>query len=147
MNMKKILIILLIIWLVYLVYLNFFYKGSRILCTIGLPAAVVITITFFLGILWIGLPFSYILKYLFSKLFKFSVTTNKFLQTFSIVAKPIIFFFLFPFIFSMLIFFKVFESSNDIIFSIDYLFFVVQFSGLIYIYLIFSGKFNKYFLK
>ena len=142
--MKKILKLFIFIWLVYLVYLNFFYKGSKILCAMGLPAASAITIALFAGILWVGLPISYFLKYLFSKFYKSSLTKNKILQTFFTIAKPLVFIFLLPLVFGLLIVFKAFPSLGDVIFSNNYLFFATQFLGLLYIYLSFSGKFNKF---
>jgi hypothetical protein len=145
--MKKILTIFLLIWLLYLIYLNFFYKGPKMLCEMGMLAASAIVIAFFAGILWVGLPISYFLKYLSSKFFKFPLTKNEFLQQFFKVAKPLLFIFFLPFIFSMLIVFKAFPSLQNIIFSKEYLFFAFQFLGLIYIYLGFSGKFNKNLIK
>jgi len=145
--MKKILKAFLFIWLLYLIYLNFFYKGTKILCAMGLPAASAITIALFAGILWVGLPISYFLKYLLDKFYKSSLTKNKILQTFFTIAKPLVFIFLLPLVFGMLIIFKAPPSLGDIIFSNKYLFFAVQFLGLVYIYLSLSAKFNKYLLK
>ena len=145
--MKKILIILIFIWFLYLIYLNFFYKGSKMLCKMPLPAAAAIVIAFFAGILWIGLPISYFFKYLFSKFCKSPLVLNKTLQAFFIAAKLLVFIFLLPFIFSMIIVFKASPSLGNIIFSKNYLFFVIQLLGLVYIYLGFSCKFNKYLLK
>ncbi len=144
---KLILKIIFFVWLVYLIYLNFFYKGSKILCTMGMPAASAITTAFFVGIFWVGLPISYFLKYLSSKFFKFPLTKNEFLQQFFKVFRPLLFIFFLPFIFSMLIVFKAFPFLQNIIFSNENLFFATQLSGLLYIYLGFSGKFNKCLLK
>jgi hypothetical protein len=113
----------------------------------GLFTAAAITTALFTGILWVGLPISYFLKYLLGKLYKSSLTKNKILQTFFIIAEPLVFIFLLPFTFGMLIVFKASPSLGDIIFSNNYLFFVVQFLGLVYIYLSFSSKFNKYLLR
>jgi hypothetical protein len=145
--MKKILKLFIFIWLFYLIYLNFFYKGPKILCAMGiLPASAIVT-TFFAGILWVGFPISYFLKYLFSKFFKFPLAKNEFLQQFFKVFRPLLFIFFLPFIFSMLIVFKALPSLQNIIFSNENLFFATQLLGLLYIYLGFSGKFNKCLLK
>jgi flagellar biosynthesis protein FlhB len=146
-KLKLILKIIIFVWLVYLIYLNFFYKGSKILCTMGLPAASAITIALFAGILWVGLPISYFLKYLLDKFYKSSLTKNKILQIFFTIAKPLVFIFLLPLVFGVLIVFKALPSLGGIIFSNKYLFFTTQFLGLVYIYLSLSGKFNKYLLR
>lgn len=144
--MKKILIAFIFIWLVYLVYLNFFYKGTKILCAMGLLAATAITIAFFAGIFWVGLPISYLIKWLFYKLFKPTASKNQILMVFSSVIKPLLFIFFFPLLFGTLILFKVFPSFTNIGFSNKF-FFAFQFLGLLYIYFSLSGKFNKCLLK
>jgi len=153
--MKKILKIFIFVWLLYLIYLNFFYKGPKILCAMGLLPASAIATAFFIGIFWIGLPISYILKYILNKLAIYcsrkkepkALGENKTLSLFLNVAKPLIFIFFLPLIFGVFIVFRFFPAKGDIIFSNDNLFFATQLLGLIYIYLGFSGKFNKCLLK
>jgi len=150
--MKKIIIIILLIWLVYLVYLNFFYKGSKMLCAMGLPAASAMVLAFIIGLFWIGLLFSYILKHLFDKIGKLLFSKakreekkeDKSLALLFNVFKFVLFIVALPLVFGLLIFFRI-VPLNKFFFSKNYLFFILQLLGLIYIYFASLGRFNKFF--
>ena len=147
--MKKILKILFLIWFVILVYFNFFQKQNKSLCAMGkIPSGLLVS-ALILGIFWIGLPFSYILKYVIDQfgkmLFSKSVVKKEsdFFSQILFVIKVVLYIFVFPIVLGTLII-RLFPWLR-IIFSKGYLSFLFQVFGLAYLYLAVFGKLNKCF--
>jgi len=147
--MKKILKILFLIWFVILVYFNFFLKQNKSWCAMGKIPSGLLVAALILGIFWIGLPFSYILKYVVDNLGKmlFSKSAGKkendFFSQILFVIKVVLYIFVLPIVLGTLII-KLFPWLR-IIFSKDYLSFLFQVFGLAYLYLAVFGKLNKCF--
>jgi len=147
--MKKILKILFLIWFVILVYFNFFQKQISSLCAIGkLPSGLLVTAQI-LGVFWIGLPFSCILKYVIDQFGKmlFSKPAGKkesdFFSQILFIIKVVLYIFVLPIVLGTLII-KFFPWLR-IVFSKRYLSFLFQVSGIVYLYLAVFGKLNKWF--
>lgn len=145
--MKKILKILFLIWFVILIYFNFFQKQNKTLCAMGKIPAGLLVVALISGIFWIGLPFSYILKYVIDRFGKilFPKSAEKkgdefFSQILSVI-KVVLYIFVLPMVLGMLVI--RFFPWVGIIFSKHYLLFQVL--GLAYLYLAAFGKLNKCF--
>ena len=147
--MKKILKILFLIWIIVLIYFNFFQKPSRSLCAMGkLPSGLLVS-ALLLGIFSIGLPFSYILKYVIDQFAKmlFPKSAEKkqseFFSQIVFVTKTVFYIFVLPLVLGTLVI-ELFPWL-EIIFSKSYLSFLFQVFGLAYLYLAVFGKLNKCF--